>query len=98
VEDGIEHPESGDELTSNIRRLTTVMLEKLEEDSKAKTIDHTQMRLMGAITLRALRLWEKTLRSNGKPAKQTSYKVQELTEQVHAILEENMEETKKDEE
>ncbi len=98
MEDSIERPESGDELTSNIRRLTTVMLEKLEEDSKARTIDHTQMRLMGAITLRALRLWEKTLRSNGKPAKQASYKVQELTEQVHAILGENMEETKKDEE
>ncbi len=72
------------------------MLERLEEDSKAKTIDHTQMRLFGGITLRALRLWEKTLRSNGKITKQTSDKIQELNEQVHAILGENMEEAVKD--
>ena len=86
----------GVELVSNIRRLTTVLLEKLEQDSKEKMIDQTQMRLIGAITLRALRLWEKTLRSNGEPARKTSNMVQELNEQVQAILGENMEEAKKD--
>ena len=92
----MERPESGDELTSNIRRLTAILLEKLEQDSKEKTIDQTQMRLIGAITLRALRLWEKTLRSNGKPARKTSDHVQELNEQVQAILGDNMEEARKD--
>lgn len=86
----------GVELVSNIRRLTTVLLEKLEQDSKEKMIDQIQMRLIGAITLRALRLWEKTLRSNGEPARKTSNMVQELNEQVQAILGENMEEAKKD--
>jgi len=96
VEDTIERPEPGEELASNIRRLTTVLLEKLEQDSKEKTIDQTQMRLIGAITLRALRLWEKTLRSNGKPARKTSDQVQQLNQQVRAILGENMEEARKD--
>ena len=86
----------GVELASNIRRLTTVLLEKLEQDSKEKMIDQIQMRLIGAITLRALRLWEKTLRSNGEPARKTSNMFQELNEQVRAILGENMEEAKKD--
>jgi hypothetical protein len=72
------------------------MLERLEEDSKAKTIDHTQMRLFGGITLRALRLWEKTLRSKGKVAKQTNDEIRELNEQVHVILGKDMEEAKKD--
>jgi hypothetical protein len=96
VEDRIERPLSGEELTSNIRRLTTVMLERLEEDSKAKTIDHTQMRLFGGITLRTLRLWEKTLRLNGKVTKQTSDKIRELNEQVRVILGEDMEEAVRD--
>jgi hypothetical protein len=71
------------------------MLERLEEDSKAKTIDHTQMRLFGGITLRALRLWEKTLRSNGKVSEQAIDKIRELNRHVHAILGENMEEAEK---
>lgn len=96
TEDRIEPPELGVELASNIRRLTTVLLEKLEQDSKEKMIDQIQMRLIGAITLRALRLWEKTLRSNGEPARKTSNMFQELNEQVRAILGENMEEAKKD--
>jgi hypothetical protein len=72
------------------------MLERLEEDSKAKTIDHTQMRLFGGITLRALRLWERTLRANGKAPKQTNDEFRELNEQVQVILGENMEEAEKD--
>ena len=86
----------GVELVSNIRRLTTVLLEKLEQDSKEKMIDQTQMRLIGAITLRALRLWEKALRSNREPARKTSNMVQELNEQVRSILGENTDEAKKD--
>ena len=73
------------------------MLERLEEDSKAKTIDHTQMRLMGAITLRALRLWEKTLRPNGKLLNNGD-RIKELDEKVRAILGESMEGATKDEE
>lgn len=92
----MERPESGDELTSNIRRLTSILLEKLEQDCKEKTIDQTQIRLIGAITLRALRLWEKTRRSNGEPARKTSDHFQELNEQVRAFLGENMEKAGKD--
>jgi len=95
-EDTIEPLQSSEELVSKIRRLTTVMLEKLEEGSKEKTIDHTQMRLIGAITLRALRLWEKTLRPTGKSTRKINDKVQELNGQVHAILGDITEESRKD--
>jgi hypothetical protein len=89
VENRIDRSESGDELVSNIRRLTTILLEKLEEDSKAKTIDQTQMRLVGAITLRALRLWEKILRPEGKLTTKTIDQLQQLGEEAQTVLEEN---------
>jgi hypothetical protein len=45
------------------------------------------MRLVGAITLRALRLWEKILRPSGKLSVNTSDQIQELDKEVRAVLE-----------
>jgi hypothetical protein len=50
------------ELLANIRKLAGIVLERLEEGSKERTFCIAQVRLLGALGLRALRLWQETLR------------------------------------
>ena len=54
-----------EELRVNIRRLAVVVLEKLEEGSREKTADAAQIRLLGGIALRVLRLWRQSLLEEG---------------------------------
>jgi hypothetical protein len=51
-----------EELLGNIRKLTTIVIERLEEGSKERTFSIAQVRLLGSLGLRALRLWQETLR------------------------------------
>lgn len=50
-----------DELLANIRRLTRIVLDKLEQGSKEGTLDQAQIRLLGSIVMRSLGLWQETL-------------------------------------
>lgn len=50
-----------DELLGNIKRLTRIILDKLEEGSNAGTIDQAQIRLYGSIITRSLCLWLEAL-------------------------------------
>ena len=45
------------ELLTNIKRLTRIVLDKLEEGSKEGSLDPTQARLYGSIATRSLCLW-----------------------------------------
>ncbi len=47
----------GKELLANIRRLTRIVLDKLEEASKEGSLDPAQARLYGSIATRSLCLW-----------------------------------------
>ncbi len=60
------------ELLANIRRLTTIVLDKLEQGSKEGTLDQAQIRLLGSIVMRSLGLWQETLdpRPRRRPRKE----------------------------
>jgi len=50
-----------DELLANIRRLSRIVLDRLEEGSKEATLDQAQIRLLGSIAMRSLGLWQDAL-------------------------------------
>ena len=49
------------ELLANIKRLTGVLVERLEKGSREKTLDQAQTRMLSSTTLKALRLWQEVL-------------------------------------
>ncbi len=51
-----------EELLGNIRKLAGIVIERLEEGSKERTFSIAQVRLLGSLGLRALRLWQEALR------------------------------------
>lgn len=53
------------ELLANVRRLTGIVLDRLEQGSREGTLDQGQVRMLGSIALRSLRLWQEALRKNG---------------------------------
>ena len=53
------------ELLANIRRLTVLVLDDLEEGSRLRTLDQGQKRLLSATGTRLLRLWRLALRDGG---------------------------------
>ena len=63
------------ELLANIRRLTTIVLDKLEQGSKEGTLDQAQIRLLGSIVMRSLGLWQETL--NPRPRRRPRKEPQE---------------------
>ena len=50
-----------DELLANIRRLSRIVLDRLEEGSKEGTLDQAQIRLLGSIAMKSLGLWQEAL-------------------------------------
>ena len=56
-----EEPVVRKDLLTNIQRLTTIVLDKLEQGSKDGTLDQAQIRLLGSIGMRALGLWQEIL-------------------------------------
>lgn len=52
------------ELLANVRRLTGILLDRLEQGSREGTLDQGQVRMLGSIALRSLRLWQEALRRN----------------------------------
>jgi hypothetical protein len=53
--------ESPDDLLASIRRLTRIVLDKLEQGSKEGTLDQAQIRLLGSIAMKSLGLWQEAL-------------------------------------
>jgi len=51
-----------EELLGNIRKLAGIVIERLEEGSKERTFSIAQVRLLGSLGRRALRLWQEILR------------------------------------
>jgi hypothetical protein len=50
-----------DELLANIRRLSRIVLDRLEDGSTEGTLDQAQIRLLGSIAMKSLGLWQEAL-------------------------------------
>ena len=74
-----EGPVPMKELLVNIQRLTTIVLDKLEQGCKDGTLDQAQIRLLGSIGMRALELWQETL---NPPPRRSSRKLEEAAAQI----------------
>ena len=59
--EGIREIGQRDELLANIRRLSGIVLNRLEEGSKEGTLDQAQIRLLGSIAMKSLGLWQEAL-------------------------------------
>ena len=46
-----------DELLDNVRRLTRIAVDRLERGIQDGTLDQAQIRMLGSLAVRALRLW-----------------------------------------
>lgn len=53
------------ELMANVRRLTIMVLDDLEEGLRERTLDQAQRRLLSSTGTRLLRLWRAVLREGG---------------------------------
>ena len=49
------------ELLAYVRRLAGILMERLEEGSREKTLDQAQTRMLSSTSLKALRLWQEVL-------------------------------------
>ena len=59
--DGSAGPGGRVELLTNIKRLAGILMERLEEESREKTLDQAQTRMLSSTALKALRLWQEVL-------------------------------------
>ena len=74
-----EEPVRKKDLLVNIQRLSTIVLDKLEQGCKDGTLDQAQIRLLGSISMRALELWQETL---NQPTRRSSRKLEEAAAQI----------------
>lgn len=61
----VESREEYRELLANVRRLTIMVLDDLEEGLKERTLDQAQKRLLSSTGTRLLRLWRSVLHERG---------------------------------
>ncbi len=72
--------ESPDDLLASIRRLTSIVLDKLEQGSKEGTLDQAQIRLLGSIATRSHALWQEAL--NPRPRRGLRREIRETEDQL----------------
>ncbi len=49
------------ELRSSLQRLSRILVDRLEQGSRDGSLDQGQMRILGSLALRSLRLWKQSL-------------------------------------
>ncbi len=49
------------ELRSSLQRLSRIFVDRLEQGSRDGSLDQGQMRILGSLALRSLRLWKQSL-------------------------------------
>jgi len=59
--EGIREIGQRDELLASIRRLSRIVLDRLEDGSTEGTLDQAQIRLLGSIAMKSLGLWQEAL-------------------------------------
>ena len=61
------------ELLVETRRLARTFLDRIEQGSKDGSLDQGQLRMLGSLALRSLRLWNEVLRKRDKGSKSVSH-------------------------
>jgi hypothetical protein len=61
MEEDSESIPDRNELLSNVRRLARIALDRLEQGIHDRTLDPGQVRMLGGLAVRALRLWHEAL-------------------------------------
>ena len=74
---------AGDELFANIKRLTKIVLDKLEEGSREGTLDSGLIRLYSSIVMRSLGLWLEAL--NPRPRRQLRKELEEVASRLSSV-------------
>ena len=69
-----------DELLANIRRLSRIVLDRLEQGSKEGTLDQAQIRLLGSIAMKSLGLWQEAL--NPRPRRGLRKEVRDIEDGI----------------
>jgi hypothetical protein len=69
-----------EELLANIRRLSRIVMDRLEEGSKEGTLDQAQIRLLGSIAMKSLGLWQEAL--NPRPRRGLRREARETEERL----------------
>jgi hypothetical protein len=67
---------SSEELLASIKRLTRIVLDKLEEGSREGTLDQAQTRLYSSIVMRSIGLWQEAL--NPRPRRRLRRDLEEV--------------------
>lgn len=76
-----------EELLGSIKRLTRIILDRLEEGSKEGSLDQAQTRLYGSILTRSICLWLETL--HPRPRRRVGHDVHdEIDRLVREMIEE----------
>lgn len=78
-----------EELLGNIRRLTRIILDRLEEGSKEASLDQAQTRLYGSILTRSLCLWLEAL--NPRPRRRVGRDLHDETDRLFREMEQEKE-------
>ena len=55
----------GQELLLNVRRLARIALDRLEQGILDESIDNSQIRMIGGLAVRTLRLWNEAMGKQG---------------------------------
>ena len=81
-----------DELLANVRRLTQIVLDRLGEGIEDRSLDQGQIRMLGSLAVRSLRLWQEVV---GKDREQQtgdlSAAVAELDRDLESVSREGVE-------
>jgi hypothetical protein len=67
---------SSEELLASVKRLTRIVLDKLEEGSREGTLDQAQTRLYSSIVMRSIGLWQEAL--NPRPRRRLRRELEEV--------------------
>lgn len=78
-----------EELLGSIKRLTRIILDKLEEGSKEGSLDQAQTRLFGSILTRSLCLWIEAL--NPRPRRRVGHDLHDEIDRLFREMTRNKE-------
>jgi len=74
---------NSEELLASIKRLTRIVLDKLEEGSNERTLDQAQTRLYSSIVMRSIGLWQEAL--NPRPRRRLRRDLEEVESKLTSL-------------
>jgi hypothetical protein len=74
---------NSEELLASIKRLTRIVLDKLEEGSNERTLDQAQTRLYSSIVMRSIGLWQEAL--NPRPRRRLRQDLEEVESKLTSL-------------